>query len=432
MLRRKIQTSFIDYCEFVLAPLGFKPAAHHRLLTNRLQSVADGAIKRLMIFMPPGSAKSTYASVLFPTWLMMNKSGKNSYEIIGCSHTADLAESFSKKIQKVILENSETIEYGLLSESANQWETTNGCTYKAAGVNGAVMGRRGDIGIVDDPVKSRADAESITYRRKTYEWYKADFLTRMKPGAPIVVIQTRWHEADLAGKLLEDEGADWEVLNLPAIAGVPNAAGEWVEGPQPDPLGRQPGEMLWGDDAYGYAEDIRKKMTNAQPRDYWSIYQQSPRALTGGVFKTNLITTIDALPAGRYQWCRAWDLGGTSAQPGRDPDATAGLLMAKDRENRIFIADCQHLKSDPEEVEQTIRATASRDGVLVPISLPIDPGQAGKAQVLWLTRKLVGHKVHSSPETGDKGTRAGPFASQVNVGNVVLVRGEWKIGRAHV
>jgi predicted phage terminase large subunit-like protein len=357
--------------------------------------------------------------------MMMNNKGNNEYEIIGCSHTADLAETFSKKIQKIIADNSEILGYDLASEAAGAWETTNNCSYKSAGVNGAVMGRRGDLGIVDDPTKSRKDAESVTYRMRTYDWYKADFLTRMKPNAPIIVISTRWHEQDLAGQLLEDESSDWDVLSLPAIAGVPNAAGEWVAGAEPDPLGRKPGELLWGDDAYGYAEDIRKKMTNAQPRDYWSIYQQSPRALTGGIFKTNLITTIDTLPAGRFQWCRAWDLGGTSAQPGRDPDATAGLLMAKDRENRIYICDIQHFKSDPEEVETTIRATASRDGVMVPISLPIDPGQAGKAQVLWLTRKLVGHKVHSSPETGDKGTRAGPFASQVNVGNVVLIRGEW-------
>ncbi len=408
-LSRTIKDSLEDFAIHALSPLGFMPAAHHKLLISKLEAVERGDIKRLMVFMPPGSAKSSYASVLFPAWYMARNPRKS---IIAASHTADLAEAFSRKVQSTVREHTDLLGYNMTNEAANLWLTDNDCQYKAAGVGGPVTGFRADIALIDDPVKSRADAESNTYREKAYNWFKADISTRLKPGAPCVVIQTRWHEDDLSGRLLQDNPEGWEVLSLPALA---------IEN---DPLGRAPGQPLWADDSYGYGAELVRIQNDTGERDWFSLYQQSPRPITGSIFKTQMITAIEAAPAGLHP-VRAWDLASTAATGTRDPDWTVGVLMAKTPAGTYVILDVVRLRGGPEETENAIISTATRDGRRVPVLLPQDPGQAGKSQVAYLTRKLAGYTVKSGTETGDKATRAMPFASQVNVGNVSMVSGPW-------
>ena len=413
MLARRIRASLTEWAICALYPLGLLPAAHHRLLIDKLERVARKEITRLMIFMPPGSAKSTYASVLFPAWYMANYSNKN---IMAASHTTDLAEDFSGKVQMIIKDNEKTLGYGLLNESVKKWMTSNRCTYKSSGVGSGIAGFRADIAIIDDPVRTRKDADSETYRNTAYNWYRADVRPRLKPGASVIIIQTRWHEDDLSGRLLQDDKNGWEVVNLPAIA------------MENDPLGRASGELLWADDDYGYAAEVLKIKEESEKgpglRDWYSLYQQSPRPLEGSIFKTAQIEIIDALPAGTV-FCRAWDFASTADTGGRDPDWTVGGLMGRTPTGRYVIADLARLRGGPDEVERALLATASRDGKGVQISLPQDPGQAGKSQTLYFVRKLSGHRVHTSTETGDKATRASPFASQVNVGNVAMLRADW-------
>jgi predicted phage terminase large subunit-like protein len=122
---------------------------------------------------------------------------------------------------------------------------------------------------------------------------------------------------------------------------------------------------------------------------------------------------------------RAWDLAATRELGTRDPDWTVGAKLTRTSEGRFVVEDVVRLRGSPDEVEAAIVATASRDGAGVQIRLPQDPGQAGKAQALYLTRKLAGYRVHSQPVTGDKSTRAAPLAAQVNVGNVSIVQAPW-------
>jgi predicted phage terminase large subunit-like protein len=224
--------------------------------------------------------------------------------------------------------------------------------------------------------------------------------------------QTRWHEDDLAGRLLERQPDAWKVLRLPA------------EAEADDPLGRAPGELLWGDDDYGYAAELRRAREEIGERDWAALYQQSPSPPGGSIFKTHLMPTLEAPPAG-LRPVRAWDLAATAEAGSRDADYTAGVLFARTPEGRFVVLDVVRLRGGPDEVEAAILATAARDGRSVPVLLPQDPGQAGKQQVAYLTRRLVGHIVRSSPETGKKDTRAMPVAAQVNVGNVALVQGHW-------
>jgi predicted phage terminase large subunit-like protein len=162
-------------------------------------------------------------------------------------------------------------------------------------------------------------------------------------------------------------------------------------------------------------------MQDAAPFTFSGQYQQAPTPLEGGIFRPDQIAPVDAAP-GVVDSVRAWDLAASHD----DGDWTVGALLGRmPASGRIVIGDIVRLRGRPDEVEAAIVSTANRDGRRVTISLPQDPGQAGKAQIAYLTKALIGYVVKSSPETGDKVTRAEPFASQVNVGNVDMVRAEW-------
>ena len=202
-------------------------------------------------------------------------------------------------------------------------------------------------------------------------------------------------------------------MRLPAIA----------EDGANDLLGRADGEALWPE--WEDADALADKRRRVGEREWASLFQQRPRVQGGGLFKVSQIAAVPALPAGG-QLVRAWDLAATRATGTRDPDSTVGLLLAKLLGGSWCVADVVRFQGGPDEVESAIVATASRDRAAygnVPIGLPQDPGQAGKAQVQYLTSKLAGYTVVSSPETGDKATRAAPVAAQVNVGNLSIVSG---------
>jgi hypothetical protein len=247
-----------------LAPFKQTPAKHHRLLLRHLEALAKGEIDRLMVLCPPGSAKSTYCSVLFPAWFLAQK---NYLDVIGVSHSASLAEKFSGRTQQQIRDHEAILGYGLANESVEEWRTTNGGMYRAAGVGGSITGRRADLAIIDDPVKDAADAESIVERENTWEWYKQVLYTRLKPGGRICVIQTRWHPEDLSGHLLQamETGGDrWTVLKLPALCDSLT-----------DPLGRALGEALWPE--WQDIEALKRIRENTDEFTWGSLYQQDPR-----------------------------------------------------------------------------------------------------------------------------------------------------------
>lgn len=412
--RRECRRSFLAFCEDALAPIGQAPAAHHRFFIQKLQDVADGKIPRLMLNLPPGSAKSTYASVLFPPWVMSRRAG---FDLIGASNTSTLAENFSRRAMGVARDNAETLQYRLIRESAEQWETDHRGRYRATGIGGSIAGTRADGALIDDPTRSRADAESETVRESQWAWFTGDLRTRLKPDAWIIVIMTRWHMDDLGGRLIDRQPGLWEVISIPAQADS-----------EDDPLGRDIGEWLWSDDQYGYGGELAKVKREYEAagamRDWAALYQQKPVMADGAIFKTGMIQIVDAIPAGTT-FARAWDLAATAQTGTRDPDWTAGVKIGRCLDGRIIVADVKRERHGPDGVEALIYNTATQDGKAIRIGLPQDPGQAGKQQVLHLTRKLSGWRVDSSPESGDKATRAAPFASQVNVGNVLLLRGDW-------
>lgn len=412
--RREAKADYLKWCEYVLKPQGLAPAAHHQLLISELAAVARGEVPRLMVCMPPGSAKSTYSSVYLPPWIMAQAPGR---AVIAASHTSDLAEGFSRRVMNVIREHGDTLGFSLATESVAGWETTNGGLYRAVGVGGPVTGRRADLLLIDDPIKSRAQADSPVERERVWGWYAADLRTRLRPGAGIILIMTRWHPDDLAGRLLQTQPDRWRVLNLPAQA------------EENDPLGRTPGEWLWGDDRYGYANELQQVLndyeTTGGMRDWAALYQQTPRAAEGNLFKVTAIPVLEIRPANIDRMVRAWDLAATKDFGTKRADWTAGVLLARTLTNSYAVCDVVRLQGGPEQVDAAILATAQKDGPDVEIALPVDPGQASKSQILHLTKMLAGYRVSATPERGDKSSRAAPAASQANVGNLGIVLGHW-------
>ena len=280
LARRKARESFTHYCAYRL-PEDMHMAPHHVMLTEALREIESGENDRLLVMMPPGSAKSTYGSVYFPEYFV----GRNpQLSVIAASHTAELAERFGRRVRNgvddVQFKNLFNVTLAPDSTAAGRWGTNFGGEYTAVGVGGSVTGRRGDLIIVDDPVRSREDADSERVREKTWDWWVNDLLTRLKPGGRIVVIMTRWHEDDLAGRLLEREPQRWKVVKLPMIAG------------EDDILGREPGERLWKE----WFTDEMVRQAQQDPRSWISLYQQEPRPAEGAEFKRSWITRYNNAP----------------------------------------------------------------------------------------------------------------------------------------
>lgn len=283
--RRAARTKFTNFCEYI-APEE-PPATHHKLICNACDRVTAGEIRRLLIFMPPGSAKSTYASVRFPAFFL----GKYSKKSIICTgYGDDLVISFGRKVRNIVA----SPEYHLLfhvtlaedQRSKGEWETSDGGSYYATSVGGGITGRRADIGLIDDPVKGRKESDSELVRRGVWDWYKSDFITRLKPGAAQIIIQTRWHEDDLSGRILPShwqgesgtfkgfDGQDWTVICLPAQARGGDA------------LGRDVGGWLWPEWFTPQFWTETKQAQQAEDIRNWnSLYQQVPAPEDGTFFK---------------------------------------------------------------------------------------------------------------------------------------------------
>ena len=408
--RRLRRISLTEWAADALRPQGIAPAVHHRLLLARLEELSRGEIDRLMVLMPPGSAKSTYASVIFPAWWFTQHPASS---VIAASHTADLAEHFGRQVRNMIVEQASLVGYRLVADNraAARWETTERGQYFATGVRGPITGRRADLAIIDDPIKSHADADSIDARDQLWTWYRSILLTRLRPKARIVLVMNRWHEDDLAGRLLAAQAAEWTCLCLPALA-------------EPgDPLGRALGAPLWPE--WEDLADLTRKREGVGERDWAGMFQQRPNALQGSLFKTRAIRPVTPPLAPAAIVVRAWDLAATAMDGRNDPDWTVGLKLARDEAGRCTVLDVVRLRGSPREIEDAILRTAKADGLSVIVGLPQDPGQAGKTQVAYLTAALAGHRVISSRETGSKFLRANPVASQVEAGNLAVLTATW-------
>lgn len=278
MEARQARKSLLAFTEFTNPQ--YQRAAHHELIAEKLEAVERGEIDRLMIFMPPRHGKSELASKRFPAWCLGRDPKR---QIIAASYNSDLANDFGRNVRNLVAEP----EFGQVfpgvtlapdSQAANRMNTNHGGTYVAAGVGTAVTGRGAHIALIDDPFKDREEADSERRRELVWDWYRSTLYTRLMPGGAIVVIQTRWHEDDLAGRLLEQEADQWTVLELPALH--PERGALWPE--------------------WYPADALERIKATIGPREWSALYQQQPQPDEGTFFKREWFKSWAKLPECRY------------------------------------------------------------------------------------------------------------------------------------
>lgn len=290
LLRRREARQSIKAFAHYMGYEGNVPALHHEFLLDNVQEVFDGIRDRLMVFMPPGMAKSTYCSILLPAFYMGKYPDKR---IISASYDSSLVEGFGGKVRNMIAYNE---RYNALfpglslsqdTKAKGHWNIKDRYGgYYATGVNSAVTGRRAHMAVLDDLVKGQREADSATVMEHTWRWLKTDLGTRLLPDARVILIMTRWSQNDPPGRLLPEDwngesgdiecsdGRIWRVVCLPA------------EAREKDPLQRKPGEFLWTD----YYDETWWELTKQDARQsdvrFWSsLYQQTPAPEEGIEFR---------------------------------------------------------------------------------------------------------------------------------------------------
>jgi predicted phage terminase large subunit-like protein len=416
--RRAARAKMLPFVQYVKPE--YAANWHHRVLCDHLDLFVSGAIQNLMVFMPPQHGKSELVSRKLPAFIF----GKNpDTKIVVASFGASLIEGMNRDVQRTIDSpeyaklfpdtylngsNVRSVSGGYLRNNEIFEIVGHGGQYKCAGVGGALTGVPGDIGIIDDPFKDYEEAKSKLVRDKVFEWYTSVFLARTHVRSRLLLTQTRWHEDDLAARLLDLEPGRWTVLSLPALCVDPNAQGER----------RQEGEALWPEK---FPVSLLQGRRALNPHQFEALYQQNPSPREGSFFKVAMLgEPLPVAPAGLRE-VRAWDMAASEGSGAY----TAGVRMGRDGNGGYVITDVKRGQWGPDTRNSAIKQTASTDGPKVKIRGPQDPGAAGKESALAFTRMLSEYTVKTVAVSGDKVTRADPFASQVNVGNVRLVKGPW-------
>jgi len=365
---------------------------HINLLNEKLQDVAIGEINRLMVFMPPRHGKSFLVSQYFVSWYLGMFPDKR---VILTAYEADFAATWGRRARDILNEYGKSVfgvEVNNKSSAANRWDIKNhNGGMVTAGVGGPITGRGADILIIDDPVKNAEEANSQTYRNRTWDWYQSTAYTRLEPDGSIILIMTRWSEDDLAGRILHQKqqgnGEHWEIINLPAIA------------EEHDLLGRKPGEPLWPE-RYDLKELQRIKDTTGS---YWwsSLYQQRPQPPGGGLLKRDWIKHYqpnelpDLKELNIYQ---AWDLAISMRETA---DYTVCTTIGVSDDNKIYVLDWYRDRIDfPTQVKMVEKLAKKWD----PLQIGIESNAYQKALPQQLLENTI-LPIKEVNRTKDKVTR---------------------------
>lgn len=388
-------------------------ADHHKVVCDALTAVFNGEIKNLIINIPPRYSKTE----LLINWLDWTIGKVPDSEFIYTSYSGTLAANSSWQAREMVLhQDYQAIfpDVKLRSDKSamHEWRTTAGGIVYAVGEGGTITGygagkhRQGFGGaiVIDDPHKAD-EARSKTIRSGVIDWFLNTLESRRNypDKTPMVLIMQRLHEDDLTGFLLRGgNGETWEHICLEALRGDEKTGYT----------------ALWPEK---HSVKMLQQMQDAKPYTFAGQYQQKPAPLAGGIFKPDRLIEVDSVPAmENIQWVRGWDLASTM-----DGDWTAGAKLGRLPDGRFIIADMKRARAMSDDRDMLMKAVTQADGIKVVQDIPQDPGQAGKTQVAYLTKMLAGYKVESSPESGDKIDRAESFAAQVNIFNVLIVKGEW-------
>lgn len=391
---------------------------HHRLMAAKLNQIVDGTLTRLIITVPPRHGKSELVSVRFPAYLFGRQP---KAQVIAASYNATLAGKMNRAVQRVIDSPDyrqlfpETTLSGkaIRSTSEGNWLRNtdefeivgHGGFYRSAGVGGSATGYGATVGLIDDFVKNREEANSQTYRERNWDWYTSTFYSRLEKNGAMIICATRWHEDDLIGRLLqqakENPKADqWTVLNLPAYA-------EDTENSD-DP--RQPGEPLWPGK---YDKEKLELIRNVQGERNWvSLYQQRPAPAEGQVVKNSWWRFWRELPVDVDYLCASADL---NAKDRDTSDFTVITVWARSGPNFYLIDMVRDRMGWIEQKRALERVTAQYPDLN---AVFIEDAANGIA-LIQEARSTVPGVVAVTPR-GSKITRLEAVSALIEAGNVFL------------
>jgi predicted phage terminase large subunit-like protein len=398
----------IRFCQVVHD--GFIVAPHHQLIAEKLDQVAAGDLRRLIISMPPRHGKSEMASVLFPAyWLGLNP----IKQIIHVSYAAALSNEFARRVRSIVRDDPQyrrlfpEVALDPERQRLDDWKLTAGGGFKSIGVQGGISGHGADLLIIDDPVKE-GDEKSLTTLQAVFDWYLSAARTRLSPGAAVVVIMTRWHPLDLVGQLLElaerDPLADqWEQLTLPALAG------------ENDPLGRAPGQALWPE---RFSEQDLISIRSLSERYFEALFQQNPQVTDAPMF---LAEDFHRAPVGSvsdYKNC-VWTFDLAMTEGNRADYNVFGRWAFVDGD--LYLLEVRRFRAQWPEVKNALLAVAEA----YPSDLLVFPNEFLELVALQMLRSEYGlaGRVKAQPLDGDKVARAQVLADFAKSGRVMVCSG---------
>lgn len=322
-----------------------------RKMDEFLEAVQEKKSPRLIIMLPPRSGKSEIVSRMFPAYAFGRYP---DISIIGTSYSADLASRNNRDVQRVMESDAYSWLFPAVklptkgnvgyTRTSDLFEIPGYAgSYRSAGVGGGLTGMGSSIACIDDPIKDRAEADSPTYRNKVYDWYTSTLYTRLAPGGGIILIQTRWHEDDLAGRLIaamnKGEGERWEVVSYPAIA-------------THDEEFRKEGEALHPE---RYSLEQLENIRNAiGSRDWAALYQQSPTPAGGTIVREEWLKTYTQLPNNFEQLIQSWDMTFKGADTS---DYVVGQVWGRRGADCYLVDQYRGRWSFTETIEKVIEAT---------------------------------------------------------------------------
>ena len=304
---------------------------HHQIYAEKLQQIADGTLKRLIVNMPPRHTKSEFASYLFPSFMI----GRNpKLKIIQTTHTADLSVRFGRKVRNLV----DTREYNSIfpevlmrsdSKASGRWDTDKGGEYYAAGIGGAISGRGANLLIIDDP-HSEQHAMSSTALDAAYEWYISGPRQRLQPGGSIVVVMTRWGSRDLTSRLLKDQRNDkadqWDVVEFPAIFPETNNP-LWPEYWEIDELEKVKASLTAAAWSAQWMQNPSAEESAILKRDYWRIWEREKPPECDYILQS-YDTAFSKKAKADYSACTTWGIF-------NHPDEGQGIILLDSWKDRL-------------------------------------------------------------------------------------------------
>lgn len=403
----------------------------HKRIALYCQALFEGHIKNLMVFMPPQHGKSEIISRNLPAWML----GRNpNLKVVGCSYSADLAQQFSRSIQRTIESDRYQEIFGntFLTGSmyhpdikargyirnSDYFEIVNKKGfYKAVGVGGGLTGTPVDIAIIDDPVKDAQEAYSPTYRERVWNWYNTVLTTRLHNNSRQLFIMTRWHDDDLAGRILKTEPEKWVVLKLPALCEEENDGDFGTN--------RHIGDALWEN------RHSREKLLAQQqrsPREFAALYQQHPTVEGGNIVKKDWFRIISQADFYQLRFNEPihfyLDTAYREKKQGTDNDPS-GILSACRIGNNIYITDAQKVYKEMPDLLRFLPEFMDAHRASRESKLNVEP-KANGISVVQMLRSSTDLNVRETPTPqDDKSVRLRVVSPRIECGRVFLVEGAW-------